>query len=243
MFDKDMVFKFMSFSEYSFRSILNQELFFSANKYFNDPFENDFNVGFDIDGMKEESQEKIKRQLYEIASKTATFCTSRDYQNSLMWSHYTAQHGGFCLALSRSALIGVNEYKEVGGVEWKKIVGSLICRDMSYVKSPPKVSMKKCLNIHSKKGDFMEYVARETLFKKSQDWRYEEETRFVLVVGNIHNGVVVKLPVNVIKGVIFGCRATEENKSALRACLPKARFFQAKNSLGKSYKIECDEVY
>src|SRR5690606_28042600 len=90
---------------------------------------------------------------------------SRRWNNTLMWSHYSKAHKGFC--------IGFNKNDEFFNKRGKTNV-----LDQGY---QPVEYSKNRIRVPTEKG---KVVSLKVLLTKSIDWKYEEEERLIAFLVN-----------------------------------------------------------
>jgi len=129
------------------------------------------------------------------------FCLSEINNNTLMWSHYTDSHKGFCLEFSTRT---------------------------SFFQKTSKIIYQKELPIYNILKEPLGYERTRLLFIKANDWAYEKEWR--LLNFGIGPGIY-KFPSEALTGIIFGCRITPENKEKIinwcRQRNPKPQLYDA----------------
>lgn len=190
------LYKFRSISdpvsyERTIKSIKNNSITFATGPTFNDPFDSDISIpmiwdtqesfikladSLGVTDPKEIMVQYASRRLerrkrnnelseneINILSKIKhslnnyyIFCASRDNKNHLLWSHYADSHKGICIRYNYRKLIsGLDTYAD---------------DDINYNDSPIDLS-----DTLTKNDLFLDF-----LFKKSTDWRYEDEYRLIL---------------------------------------------------------------
>jgi hypothetical protein len=210
----EFVFKYVDLKGLGF--ILNDKtLKFTNPSDFNDPFE--FHVNL-VDRRlsprhileiykkydKNITREKIKRYKKEIKNDskhpdselfnqfekrkkdTKVSCFSEISDNILMWSHYADKHHGVCIEFDSKLL--KKSFKE----------DSMFCKT-NYIK---RIKTKK-LSKHKEKA--IQYW----ISSKGKEWKYEKETRIIL---GSQKEDTVPFDINSIRGIIFGCNLTEDEK-------------------------------
>lgn len=235
--------------------ILSQNLIFfcSANK-FNDPFDCSIPYRYDLGnreqklnlilshvnslyphlGQKEKrlkAKEKYKETDFsienqskiqsEVINKTfGIFSLTEDPQNLLMWSHYADSHLGFCIEFDGKAL-------------WDYILrlskeGKLII-DLHSVDYKPDYPI---INPYTE-SEFDMF--KKQALTKSKSWGYEKEWRLLFFDGANKS---LKIPKEIITGVIFGLRTSKENINTLLKCLDENQLSSVK--IKKCYKSDTE---
>ncbi len=167
--------------------LVNNRLYASSYKNFNDPFEGHF----DSNGVNLGTVIQIKGRM----DKSARICSLQNVENDilpnnrLMWSHYANSHKGVCLK--------VNVIFERG---WKRL-------QVRYDNELPKLD-------NSGIDDNIERI----LSRKSKDWEYEKEVRFLRFYSENNNEAYLRVK---IVAVYFGLKMTKKDKELYRKLLMK----------------------
>lgn len=138
--------------------------------------------------------------LEETMKKSRVACFSRNFNNVLMWSHYSNKHSGVVLGYNCNDLLDKKE----------KIVGS----DIDYRIKKRKLDAGNYAGPIEKTLE-SDYTAIK-LFTKHPSWSYEEEFR--LLSHNDKNGEH-SISKNSIKEIYFGCKMDISTKKSLLALL------------------------
>lgn len=136
----------------------------------------------------------------ELLSRYGVLCLSEVDDNHLMWSHYAANHSGFCIGFDESVLFAMDGY--IGG------------GPITYLKDAPLFRFF---------WDAPELFDKAAVGCKSSAWAYEREHRLMFN----HTGIS-RFPHAAIKEVIIGCRTYPELRAyAQQHCEEEdVRFFQ-----------------
>jgi len=130
-------------------------------------------------------------------------CLSRGNTNILMWSHYAADHTGFCL--------------EFAATDYTPFFGE--AQEVKYANGFPVVDFFN--TPHDLQVDLI-------FLTKFAGWQYEEEYR---IVDHQAGSGLHSYPVELLKSVTFGLRMLEENKQKIREWLgrrgTKVKLYQA----------------
>lgn len=208
---------------------------------FNDPFE--FKVAVDLDadedtmckrffldrrGTSDAEYQEWRRQdakgtgwwitqetRKEVLARFGVFCLSAVDDNHLMWSHYAANHRGFC--------VGIDEEK------LKDIKGVYGHGPVRYQKSAPKFRYY---------FDSPEDFEKSLFGCKSSLWAYEREYRFIF-----DRSGTFDFPVRALKQVILGCRAYTELRTYANEHCEKGDldFFQMREDFN-GYRLKKEPV-
>ena len=166
------------------RSILNNTLWCSNTKEFNDP------VDPYIRNDKNESSNQFYNYLLERI-KVACLTTHND--NTLMWSHYADKHKGICIEYDISQLQNNNNF---------------ILKKIDYNLSMLLFDLKNEILLDNNKS-IKSIIDLFTV--KSKEWEYEDEYRILFYdeENKNPNGTLINLP---IKSICFGIQTSREDK-------------------------------
>lgn len=213
--NSDFLYKFCPINLYTYRNLINNELWFSLPKTFNDPYDCRFNLQLDElteDGVqafyrdknltsgelndrlllfrqdKNEIVKEIEADYREkIHNEFLVGCFSEKCDNKLMWAHYADGFKGMCLIFERKA----HEAFFQGG-------------KVNYSSEIPIVHY----------GGNGELEATLIFLTKDDIWKYEEEVRSVVKIDGGRNPI--KYNPKALKGVIFGYRVNADDKHAIK---------------------------
>lgn len=165
-----------------------------------------------------ESWEAIARDILRaLRNDIGVYCMSRNSNNILMWSHYAADHTGYCI--------------EFEATDYTPVFGT--AQAVSYESARPIVDM---FNTPS------EEQARKSMLTKFKDWAYEEEWR--IVDTDLGPGLH-SYPAELLRSVTFGCRMQESDQAKIRSWVAArghpARFFVAAPD-AQNYEMAIREV-
>ena len=97
-------------------------------------------------------KENRKKEMIKELNNYFICSLSKKHNKGLMWTHYANSHQGICIALNVTSKV------------WEH-------GEINYVKSMPSVdNYSKCTP---------EDYVKDVLTKKSEDWQYEEEVRWI----------------------------------------------------------------
>lgn len=210
--------------KYTRKVIEENEIYFSTKYQLNDPFDLDADyVGKPFD---------ITSDNYRV------FCTTDDYDNILMWSHYGDSHYGYCTSYyPLDVIYGIeNEEKIEFCVYGYVSYNSKRKTDSTYFKL-----IFSCFDDEA----ILLVLQINQLFKKFSDWAYEKEFRYIVCLnknrvedGTIKEGVSIRVaPVNYYFGQKF--EFNDKTKSYLKKFIGNKCFTF---DLSKTdYKLETKE--
>jgi hypothetical protein len=146
-----------------------------------------------LDGFLRKSRNKVNDNV-------GIFSLSKNCSNTLMWSHYTISHNGFCIGFDPThPFFNIQKNDE-----------NFLIRDVRYSTDRAKYRM----DINQLKNGV------ESFFTKSIDWQYEEEIRvvamlnraFKIILGNKFPINLFRVPHNSISEIILGANISTELK-------------------------------
>lgn len=192
-----------------------------------------------INNIEQGNEDSLLDKFFNSAKsntneKIGILSLSKNWNSTLMWSHYTQSHKGFCIGFEPSHPF----FKDYSIPEEKK---SFFTKEVKYSRERVKVPMK----FGEKKLVFEPFIT------KSSDWEYEEEIR-VLATLDLAVEVIpretfplhlFKVPHSAIKEIILGANISNVKAKEITAfCIQKKiKCFQSKISNIK-YDMERDEI-
>ena len=214
--------------------LVKNRLYFSNPAQFNDPFEmipailprkifksvspvRKKKLSEDVlSQIYQDSMRKFRDEQSKVLTKFGVSCLSQSFDDIVMWSHYADQHKGICILFD-------TKLKFFDGL-----------RPVTYV---PK-RLPTPIKTKGEPGRLMQLMTT-----KLDLWEYEKEWRIL----DYENGPGIKhFPPEILHGVIFGCRMTEQNKGRIRGwCERRAqpvKFYQAKERL-REYALDIIPIY
>ena len=186
----------------------NLELFFNSLRE-DEPNKKVFDRIFHTDGgvtklFEDKVIELSRNGPSELVSRFASLgvtCFSEINDDTLMWSHYTTSHQGFCLEFDTTKPPFI----------WKnKLNQASVMEKVTYSDPYPPVSLK---DLALNKLPFS--LAQAILTVKSSDWAYEREWRLFSKRGNAE----LDYEKTALTGVYLGCKITAENKEIIKSIL------------------------
>lgn len=158
-------------STYAFKNLENGNICFSALESLNDPFEGigkylcgvssedqsywENLIGYDLPKQVSKEFSEELRDLFNF--KYRVFCSSKDYDNCLLWAYYANSHKGFCVGYEEDNISELSD--ELFDVEYNS--------DMCLI------------------NEFDESTYKKLLAVKSVDWRHEKERRALYALKDI----------------------------------------------------------
>lgn len=149
---------------------------------------------------------EIKNSFNQLIDSYAFFSVSKNPKSNLMWSHYASKHAGFCIEF-KSARIKAEK--------------------VSYQDKVPSINMLEFIRLKFEITDgkeLGEHVGK-ALRIKLEEWRYEDEYRFLADngMGRIPCGEkFIKIPYtpDFIQSIIFGIRMEDDVKKFIAREMP-----------------------
>ncbi|MCB0495103.1 MAG: DUF2971 domain-containing protein [Cyclobacteriaceae bacterium] len=205
MVAKGNIYKFFGINQYLYDILISNQLYFASIKQFNDPYDchltfpaqitlKDFKVYVNSFIKAEDIRSKYIKAFKKNPEKffspfKGLFKEFLDYhgicsfskikENLLLWSHYADSHKGVCLAFDYNLI--TEQFKQFDDVE--------------YNDDPFLFDIKDANNSISK-----------TVLRKSKDWEYEKEIRFVM-----ERSKSAAFNMNALREINFGSRCSKRN--------------------------------
>lgn len=216
------LYKYRAINDRTLESLRNHNLWISQPNSFNDPFDCNTdnyeldkiapetaslltNAGVNLDINDASNRHYFDRlrhtKFVEKANEFGILCITGNCASTLMWSHYSDSHRGFCMEFERAA------DGELDDLE--------IPRPVSYSHYCPDIDLDNSWNLAS--IDAFRSEIFKLVLVKAQEWQYEEEWRCIYRYGNR----LVDYP-GALKSIIWGLRTSQEDKSAIRDILKNA---------------------
>lgn len=160
----------------------------------------------------------LKQDLIrKYRSELGLYCLTERRDSILMWSHYAADHTGYCL--------------EFEATDYTPVFGA--AQQVSYSKSYPEI-------------DFYNTPEEErlklSLLTKFEDWSYEREWR---IIDHKNGPGCRQYPPELLKSVTLGLRMKDEPKAQIQSWLKKrpspVRVFQAVQSESR-FELTFEEI-
>ena len=197
------------------RAILNNTLWCSNTKKFNDP----------VDPYIRNFRKQEQNQFYDyLLDKIKIACLTTHNDNTLMWSHYADKHQGICIEYDINKIFNENNDK-------------ILIRKISYNKKM--ISYDRLIN-KQKKSINSVLIDNKTIDNiidlfaiKSREWKYEDEYRILFYdkENKNPNGTLINLP---IKSICFGVQTSREDKELV---------YNIVNSINKKNKNKNTKKY
>lgn len=224
----DSLYNYTKVNKDTLRSVLNNTLWCSNTKNFNDPVD---------PFIKKNSYDKSYDYLLERI-KVACLTTHND--NTLMWSHYADKHQGICIEYD------INNIFDKNNIILKKISYNKKAIRFDLIKNTQNTIMlsnTKNIDNFLISPNFISNALidnkpldhiTELFMVKSKEWEYEDEYRILFYdeENKNPNGTLINLP---IKSICFGVQTSKEDKELIYN-LVKSINEKNRNKNGKKYK-------
>ncbi|MDR3693055.1 DUF2971 domain-containing protein [Mucilaginibacter sp.] len=209
----EKIYKYTKVDQNFYDLLINAKLWFSSPEDFNDPFDNNISFRQDLNESElrslMQSEDFIKKSkfdaetivtyfkknpkelnnvyepLKQLISNVGICCFSENYNNLLLWAHYSNCHRGVCLEFDLNTM--KEWYKEIRRVNYQDVM--------------PNINI---LEVHK------EDILSSLPFYKSSHWSYEQEIRIW-----IKNFGLAPFPMEAITGIVFGLKMTEDQITAI----------------------------
>lgn len=208
------LFNYTKINKDTIKNILNEEIWLSNTKLFNDPVDPSI-------------KRKNKNNMYnDLLDKIKVGCLTSKNDNTLMWSHYADKHRGVCIEYNISKIF-IDKNSTIRKVNYNK--------NMAYEEKMDYIKRFSDIQIDDKNITTL----LELFCIKSKEWEYEDEYRILYYDSTSNsNGITIKLP---IKNIYFGTETSEEDKKLIYDIIKNINIARAKNNKIKIYETEFDD--
>ncbi|MCZ9838877.1 DUF2971 domain-containing protein [Brachyspira hyodysenteriae] len=175
--ENNSLYNYMSINTNTIKTIKNNKLWLSHTNNFNDPVD--------------PTIKRYKGKYDYILNSIKVACLTKNYDNTLMWSHYADKHKGICVEYDISNIINKENY---------------IIRKVNY-------DMKAIVDENSINTIYDINLLLDLFCIKSKEWEYEDEYRILYHdIERLNNGKLIDLP---IKSICFGVETLEDDKKLI----------------------------
>lgn len=171
----------------------------------------------DVEKYLRENMEIDTLNVYRI------LCLTKEYDNAVMWSHYSDNHFGCVLAFKPIKELDSPflEARQVDYIQGDRIIGS---------------GLDVILNTNMK--EIIKKIIQSICFTKTSSWSYEKEWRIMTKRPNsIQNYDDFIFYPEELESITFGVKTTQEDKDEIREIIrskyPDIIIYQMKNENGK----------
>jgi len=192
---------------------------------YNDPYE--LFLGMDLNTPAE--QLAFYNDIISGIPQSPTTCFSKSPIVSPMWAHYANNHTGFVLEFDLDKL----QEHFIGNPIW----------DVTYRNAPsehlqPILQRAAVLKKPRHSYALQEYVFVESYFAKYDDWKYEQECRFVdmkKVSEKVAGNDILYIPSDLVTSIIIGSKYPKENINLTKEIAKKNELTWYELVIGKSH--------
>ena len=180
----------------------------------------------------------LRERFYKLHNEFGILSLSETPDNLLMWGHYAEAHTGFVLVLD-----GFHDFFK----GYVSLPGFAKPERVEYSSERPRMTAEETSRAAAMQDIF---------FIKGSDWEYEKEWRYLknltdahskIGVTNGHDVHLFRLPPKCIKGVILGCKSSENLKDKISAIKrDEAEFnhlrIQQTRASETEYRLDIEEI-
>ncbi|HRI21631.1 MAG TPA: DUF2971 domain-containing protein [Panacibacter sp.] len=236
---KKIIYKYFRVNSFLYDTLLSNQLYFSSFHQFNDPYDSymtffdkvtndDFKIYLDHFHATQEIKDKY---LKVFNSKPEEFikpfidaykgwidyhgicCFTKSKNNILLWSHYADSHKGVCLGFDYDLII--KKFPQFDEVEYSD-------KPFYFDFRNPADSIAK------------------TILRKSTEWKYEEEIRFIM-----ERSRCVNFPQDALLEINFGTRCNKREMMNIQHVISKLNYpnctFKSSIINSKEYSVEFED--
>lgn len=245
--------KFRAVNDFTFKMLLNEELWFSHPNYFNDPFDTNLDIRKLIKELENKLLSapllKLEIECYLSAYKKVienrfVFSANqgapkyKPFEEVLMWSHYANEHKGICIGLSMESVLerlehqcslcrrkqGTEQLEKNLYMEAKPDLEVVYGRD--YLENSLVPYVAACAEGGSSRTA---KLIEENSFVKAKNWEYEHEHRFIFqdFGEKGRHGIAVPFNGEDIENIIFGLKISDTDKKAIKNIIKAGNILSA----------------
>lgn len=182
----ELLYKYYSNeSQYAYDNLERGNICFSPLECLNDPFEG---IGTYLYQVSDEEQKywnsmgsdlpkllsgRFSEDFQEVANfKYRVFCSSKEYDNPLLWAYYANSHKGFCVGYEKSSILGVSD--KMFDIEYKNEMYPINEYDVKTfekilsTKSIDWSNENECRALYELKNDDVEHFNAKVFFDKEE---------------------------------------------------------------------------
>lgn len=224
----NLIYKYTSLTEFTFKNLLLSQLWFNPPDLMNDQLEGLVKVkNSDFEPSERAIDNFIEsNRLYDFyldpkhtiknsgfldfymtywfrheLDKFRISCFSINPTESLMWAHYANKHSGLCLIYDK-----------------KKLLKSLKLYNGNFEMISIQYGVKPTITIYEEKEQIRYITDIPIISTKDKNWKYENEIRFFIAdryENESPNGKSVFIENSALKGIIYGYQMSESDKDAI----------------------------
>ncbi|MBD1384612.1 DUF2971 domain-containing protein [Mucilaginibacter rigui] len=222
------IFKYMPVSLNSIKLLVNNELWFSDPRTFNDPFDTRYSI--DADPKKEEIIDFYYKEAKKLVGSEALLLTDfiktfkipdrQVFLNDLEKHHYVNtiadQYGICCFSEKHADHLMWSHYADNTKGICLVFDLNVVPENDYYVFSGSKVKYRN--SIIKKFYDGSRYMdTTEIIYSKYKNWKYEHEIRELMTFESGTNERTVAFDPKSLKGIIFGPKTSNKDKKTIKS--------------------------
>lgn len=224
------LFKYSPIGKNQLSALSQSKIWYSKPARFNDPFDTKFyvtgrkhtyaptippsTIGKSMNDALVFTKQSLNPQLAKFQQgieKLGILSLAQSHKNLLMWAHYANDHKGMCIEFTRDSASELTDEEAI--------------RPIHYTDNHPTLSTQSL-----KSQDSIEASMKRILYAKSEHWKYEQEWRHIIDVGDkLHSWPAP------LKAVYFGCKTEPDDIQLVKTVLSndKIKYMRAKQSESK----------
>lgn len=232
-FTDQTLYKYRGYTAYALEMLINRELYFASPEQLNDPYDCRINIRDSlraaIDLAEKEQNKKIQDRLTQFRkidhvyekmdldlASVGVFSLSKIPIHVLLWSHYAANHTGFCIGFRLPDSLSTHKNTH-------HIVGA---SDVGYSTGNPFVEYFREVAAAQAIPEWNEFwvaLLSIGMAVKAETWKYEEEVRIL----RENPGSVPFSPYDLTE-IIFGLNMSSRNRETIRRILSSSEWSHVK---------------
>ncbi len=187
------------------------------------------------------NEEMIKEQHRQMLESNYGVCSlTSDFDNLVMWSHYSNSHEGFCIGLDVDLLVH-DIYRQIPDYSPDKLF--LLCDEVIYYTDYPELWYKLApKNNDTRTIDEIYREALQPLFAKSKQWEYEKEWRLITFQ---RNDLTLTFFTPAIKSIYLGCKMIAKHRAEILTIIehryPGLQVYQMKMK-AKEFGLDYEQI-
>lgn len=232
-FADQTLYKYRGYTAYALEMLINRELYFASPEQLNDPYDCRINIRDSlraaIDLAEKEQNKKIQVRLTQFRkidhvyekmdrdlASVGVFSLSKTPTHVLLWSHYAANHTGFCVGfrLPDSLTTHENSHQIIGASDVGYSTGNPFVEYFREIAAAPAIP---------EWGEFWVTLLSVGMAVKAESWKYEEEVRIL----RANPGSVPFSPSDLAE-VIFGLNMPSRNRETIKRILSSSEWSHVK---------------
>lgn len=228
-FSDQTLYKYRGYTAYALEMLINRELFFASPEKLNDPYDCRMNIRDSLRAAMDLAEKDQNKQIQERLSRlrkidhvyekmdrhlasVGVFSLSRIPTHILLWSHYAANHTGFCVGfrLPDSLTTHENPHHLVGASDVGYSAGNPFIEYFREIAAAPAVP---------EWNEFWVTLLSMGMCVKAESWEYEQEVRILR-----ENPGSVPFSPSDLTEIIFGLNMASRNRETIRRILSSSEW-------------------